>query len=116
MRTHRVMLRAVLYQEDGLWIAHCLELDVVGDGTTQREALDQLTANIKAQIEESFQLGAQNTLFSSAEPEILRMFFAGEHHAYTNTLEFVIDEPGTDDRWSFDNLQVHQYENDAATA
>ena len=35
----RVPVRVVFYREDGEWVAHCLEFDLIGDGTTKQEAL-----------------------------------------------------------------------------
>lgn len=43
-------LRVVLYQEDGLWVAHSLEMDVIGVGETQEFAIEELKGNIEAQL------------------------------------------------------------------
>jgi hypothetical protein len=43
-------LRVVIYQEDGLMVAHSLEVDVIGVGTTQTAALEELRGNIEAQL------------------------------------------------------------------
>ena len=32
-------LRAVIYPEDGLWVAHALEMDLIGTGATEAAAL-----------------------------------------------------------------------------
>ena len=36
-RNLRVPLRVVFYREDEVWIAHCLEFDLAGDGMTRED-------------------------------------------------------------------------------
>ncbi len=43
-------LRVVSYKEDGLWVAHCLEMDVIGVGAAVGDALEELKSNIEAQL------------------------------------------------------------------
>lgn len=43
-------IRIVLYKEDGCWVAHALEMDVIGVGDTQKAAADELRSNIEAQL------------------------------------------------------------------
>ena len=50
-------LRAVLYQEDGLWIAHALEMDLIGTGSTESAALRELRGNVEAQLSFATQEG-----------------------------------------------------------
>ena len=38
-RKLRMPLRVVFYREEEVWIAHCLEFDLAGDGATREEAL-----------------------------------------------------------------------------
>lgn len=40
-------LRAVLYREDGLWVAHALEMDLIGTGATESAALPDLASFIR---------------------------------------------------------------------
>jgi len=47
---NRLLLRAVLYQEDGLWVAHALEMDLLGTGGTETAALRELRSNAEAQL------------------------------------------------------------------
>ncbi len=71
-------LRIVLYQQDGDWIAHCLEFDLCGDGNTQEEALDNLDRAIFIQIEESVAHDNAANLFSPADARIFQMFAEGK--------------------------------------
>ncbi|NJM37597.1 MAG: hypothetical protein HC845_06930 [Akkermansiaceae bacterium] len=50
-------LRAVLYREDGLWIAHALEMDLIGTGATESAALRELRRNVDAQFSFATQEG-----------------------------------------------------------
>ena len=43
-------LRAVLYQEESEWVAHCLDLDIVATGPTRDQAAKQLVEAVTAQI------------------------------------------------------------------
>jgi hypothetical protein len=43
-------LRSIVYQEDGVFHARCLEMDLLGVGPTEKEALSELTRLIEAQI------------------------------------------------------------------
>ncbi len=50
-------LRAVLYREDGLWVAHALEMDLIGTGATESAALRELRGNVEAQLSFATQEG-----------------------------------------------------------
>jgi hypothetical protein len=50
-------LRAVLYREDGLWVAHALEMDLIGTGVTESAALRELRGNVEAQLSFATQEG-----------------------------------------------------------
>jgi predicted RNase H-like HicB family nuclease len=74
----RIPLRIVFYQEEGSWIAHCLEFDLVGDGETQPEALTSLADAIDLQIEATIEHGNPANLFSPAEGRYFQMFAEGK--------------------------------------
>lgn len=61
-------LRAVLYREDGLWVAHALEMDLIGTGATESAALRELRGNVEAQLSFATQEGTNP--FRPAAPEI----------------------------------------------
>ena len=77
----RVPLRVVLYREDGDWIAHCLEFDLIGDGTTKEKALASLSEAILLQLEVSIKHNAPENLFRPAEGRFFRMFAMGKNTA-----------------------------------
>lgn len=65
-------LRAVIYPEAGLWVAHSLEMDLIGTGATEAAALRELRANIEAQL--SFAKQEQLNPFTPAPAEIQRLW------------------------------------------
>src|ERR1700733_3059819 len=74
----RIVPRVVFYKEDGEWVAHCLEFDLIGHGGTQEEALALLAKAIEIQVEASIKFNNPANLFRPAESKYFRMFFAGE--------------------------------------
>src|ERR1700722_3110073 len=77
MQALRIPLRAILYREDGVWIAHYLELDLIGDGATQEEALELLSQAILTQVEASIHFQSPHSLFRPAETKYFEMFAVG---------------------------------------
>ena len=77
MRALRVPIRVVLYQDERVWVAHCLEFGLLGDGPSREEALDKLSQAVRIQVEATLDFGNPANLFSPAEGEVFRMFAAG---------------------------------------
>jgi predicted RNase H-like HicB family nuclease len=73
----RIPLRVVFYKEDGDWIAHCLEFDLIGDGATREEAMERLGQAVLLQVEASVHSENPANLFNPADGKVLRMFAAG---------------------------------------
>ena len=79
MKNHlRVPIHVVLYLQDDVWFAHCLEFDLIGDGPTQRAAMEMLGKSVAIQIEESIRFNNPANLFAPADGENFRMFAAGQ--------------------------------------
>lgn len=78
----RIPLRVVFYKEEGNWIAHCLEFDLVGDGDTIQMALERLTEAIFIQVETSVEYDNRANLFTPADGKYLEMFSAGKDIAH----------------------------------
>jgi predicted RNase H-like HicB family nuclease len=74
----RMALRAVLYREAEFWVAHCLELDLIGHGETKEAALLLLSEAIAAQIEATAEVGNLRNLFTPAEGRFFAMYAAGK--------------------------------------
>src|SRR5688572_18379668 len=78
MQNLRIPLRIVFYKEGADWVAHCLEFDLMGDGATRKEALDQLGEAIGLQVKASLQHNNPKNLFSPADGKYFQMFAAGK--------------------------------------
>jgi predicted RNase H-like HicB family nuclease len=100
----RIPLRAVFYREDGFWIAHCLEFDLVGHGETREEALDLLSQAIHTQIAASVKHKNPANLFSPADGRYFRMFAAGKDVAIGGI------EIGSVDNVTVEGLSTREYE------
>ena len=74
----RIPLQVVFYQEDGDWVAHCLQFDLVGVAKTKAKAMSLLFEAVDTQISESIATGNLQNLFTPADGEYFRMFAAGE--------------------------------------
>lgn len=61
-------LRAVLYRDDGLWVAHALEMDLIGTGASESAALRELRGNVETQL--SFAAHEGTNPFRPAPQEI----------------------------------------------
>jgi len=82
MVTLRIPVQVVFYREDDCWVAHCLEFDLLGHGTTHEEALELLSGAIHTQVEASVDFDNSANLFSPADGKYFRMFAAGSDVAH----------------------------------
>jgi predicted RNase H-like HicB family nuclease len=79
----RINLSAIIYQEDGVWIAHCLELDIVSEGKTVDAAVSGLVSLCDLQIKTAMEAGDLGSIFRPAPPEIWQMFSTAETKSVT---------------------------------
>jgi predicted RNase H-like HicB family nuclease len=77
-RDFRLELRAVFYREDGYWIAHCLEMDVMGHGKTKRVAFERMNYAITEQVGRSILNNNPENIFQPADGRFFEMFAAGK--------------------------------------
>lgn len=70
----RLDFRVLIYREEPFWIAHCLETDLVAEGKTVSQAVDNLVAISNVQIETSLEEGNLAAVFSPAPPDVWRMY------------------------------------------
>ena len=73
----RIPLRVVFYEEDGEWVAHCLEFDLVGVGESKEEAVKLLSDAIFVQIKATLKNNNPKNLFRPADSEYFQKFAAG---------------------------------------
>lgn len=76
---YSIDLRIVLYREEGRWLAHALELDLIGDGEDRREAVACLMDAVMTQLDASFKYQQHKLdLFTPASGRFFAMFAAGK--------------------------------------
>jgi hypothetical protein len=56
-------LHAIVFSEDGEWIAHCLQTDTVSSGPTAHAAIDALTEALALQLEHARSTDNVSALF-----------------------------------------------------
>lgn len=74
MDTHiyNLQIRVLIYREDGEWVARALEMDLLGFGKTEREAVAELQRAIEAQISFAHQTSDASLINFPAEPEFFK--------------------------------------------
>jgi hypothetical protein len=65
-----IPLRVLIYKEDGEFVAHALEMDLLGYGATQSNAMDALLEMIFCQLSFAHEKKDARLLMFPAEPEI----------------------------------------------
>jgi len=68
----------VFYREGSSWIAHCLEFDLAGEGSTREEALEHLNEALVVQVEVHSIRSNPADLFKPADREYFAMYEAGD--------------------------------------
>jgi hypothetical protein len=74
----RLDFRVLIYREEPFWIAHCLETDLVAEGATVTEAVDNLIAISNVQFQTALDEGDSASIFSPAPAEVWRYSVAAE--------------------------------------
>jgi len=85
----RLSLEFLMYPEGGFWFGHCLELDIVAEGTSPREAAANCIELCGAQISYAMENGNIESIFRQAPPSFWRMFSVAEDYH----LEHALPEP-----------------------
>ncbi len=93
MNTHHydLQIRALVTKADGEFVAHALELDLVGYGATEKAAIDELAAMILAQISFAAQKGDNSLIPFSAPAEYFKRWEAANLAALKQ--ELFADKP-----------------------
>lgn len=71
-------LHILIYKEGGQYVAHCLELDIVGCGTNLETAFKEMQELVETQIEFHFRHGIENKLFHPAPAEYWNKWLKAE--------------------------------------
>jgi hypothetical protein len=104
MEKLNIQLRAVCYREEDVWFSHCLEMDIIGQGDTPKQALDSMAEQINMQIEFSLKNGNLDNLFQPADAAFLRMFAAGKNISVFGEISIT-----KVDRFKVDGVDAREY-------
>ncbi len=75
IQNFNIELRAVIYREDGVWLAHCLEMDIVAEGNSPQQACRDVIELCELQIRVALEEGDIQSVFRPAPPETWKMYF-----------------------------------------
>ena len=109
VKTYRIPLQIVLYKEGDRHIAHCLQLDLIGDGETVNEAIKSLGQAILTQVEAVIKYGDVADLFSPADGKYFEMFASGKDIAI-GEMSLTPHEP----EMIFEDIRAREYEDAGA--
>ncbi len=70
----RLTFRVLVYQEGPIWLAHCLELDIVAEGDGPQDALSAVKRLCELQVCAAYDEGDLDSIFRAAPPEFWRMY------------------------------------------
>jgi predicted RNase H-like HicB family nuclease len=107
----RIGIRVVFYKESGFWVAHCLEMDVMGHGKEREKALENLSAAVLLQIENSVSANNHANIFMPADARFFEMYAAGKD---TLDGECVLKNiESTKDDITLQGVEMREYHNPA---
>jgi hypothetical protein len=101
----RIELRAVFYKEGRNWIAHCLEMDVMGHARGKKKAFANMLDAVFTQIRFSIAHNNRSNIFMPADRRFFEMYSAGKDVA---ARQIVIDE--IDRRFANDDIVIQPVE------
>ena len=67
-----IPIRTVVVEQDGAWVAHCLDFGLRAQGESPDDAVDRLEEAISAHIQRA--KANQTELFTAIEPEALELY------------------------------------------
>ena len=77
----RFNIHILLYREDHIQIAHCLEFDILAQGETKQEALRNLLDAIELQMDFALENDCVETLYNPAPVEYWRMLIKARKYS-----------------------------------
>ncbi|MGH7900893.1 MAG: hypothetical protein ACRENZ_04075 [Thermodesulfobacteriota bacterium] len=74
MKPRIIHLDVICYKEDELWVAHCLQLDLVTTANTSEQAFCDMEDVVRTHIEYIIKNDNWEYLFKPAPPGVLNLF------------------------------------------
>lgn len=78
--TSRFSLHVLLYKEDNIQVAHCLEFDIVAQGEDRNEALRNLLDAIELQVKYAMETDNLDNLYYPAPAEYWQRLVRAKHY------------------------------------
>ncbi len=75
-KTIAMTVNVLLKKEDKVWLAHCLELDIVASSTRIKDVKKEMGQLIGAQVDYAFSNDNLNNLYHPAPPEVWKEFYS----------------------------------------
>ena len=72
----QIELRIITYREENVWLAHCLELDIVAEGSSSKKAVKDLVDLCLLQVKTAMDENNLPSIIRPAPAEIWAMFFS----------------------------------------
>lgn len=95
-------LKVLGYQEDGKWVAHCLEMDLLGHADTFDAALADLRELVEMQVSFAMQKGQHSLLY---HPAPVRFFDIYNRLAEMYWLSYTKSQAETDDQYRITSFE-----------
>ena len=99
----RIDLSGVAYREEGWWLAHCLQLDIIAEGTTPQEAFRSLQSLCDLQLMRALEEGDLASVLRPAPPEIWHMYYMA-----TDAAPQPVKEPAPKERAPINRFEMRQ--------
>lgn len=112
----RISLRIVFYREAEFWIAHCLEMDVMGHDTEKKGAIKNLCEAMALQIGASLVANNRRNIFMPADARFFEMFAAGQDVAEAECNLEIARRIPTKDNVTIDEVETREYRGALAVA
>ena len=77
-RDTQLELRVITYREDEVWLAHCLELDIVAEGKSAKKAVNDLVDLCLLQIKTAIEENDLESIIRPAPAEFWKLFFSAK--------------------------------------
>ena len=108
MEQFRLELRVVFYRDADVWIAHCLEMDLMGHGKTRKSAFTMMNNAIASHIKTSIEHHNQANIFQPADARFFQMYALGQNVA-RGVVDVKQSKRVSSDLWPVSAIESREY-------
>ncbi len=84
-------ISVLAFQDNNVWVAHALEMDLVGTGNSPEEAIQTLQECVLAQVEFAMEQDDPSLIFFDPDPELWSIFQNARKAMMTEKLSQVLN-------------------------